>query len=127
MNQENKYIYCEEDIKQAIDDAVGDTFNWEYELVNFFAEKVIDRLKFYTNIYRFYDRNCAGCVCENKECDFAMGNGKAYGCWEKARKGEIFDCPVRVNGSMTLTPGKGLSAVDISDRRKPHYPVIDVK
>lgn len=127
MNQETKYIYCEDDIKQAIENTVKDTFNWEYELVNFFSGKVIDCLKFYTNIYRFYDRNCVGCVCGNKECDIATGKGECYGCWEKARRGEIFDCPVRVNGTMNFIPGRGLEKIDISDRDKPHYPVIEVK
>jgi len=122
--KEKKYIYCENDIEQAIKQVVENTFGWQYELTIFFTEKVIKEIKNYTNLFRFYDRNCAGCVCDNEECDFAHGKGKAEGCWEKAKNGELFDCPVRVNGSMTFTPGKGFDQVDISDRNKPPYPIV---
>jgi len=124
--KEEKYIYCEEDVKQAIEEAIKDTFNWEYNLVKFFSEEVIKNLKEYTNLYRFYRRNCVGCVSGKDECDFAYGRGKAKGAWEKAKKGEIFDCPVRINGNgifNTQEPEKGIQEIDISDRKKNPYPI----
>jgi hypothetical protein len=123
----NKYIYSENDIRDAIKDVNEDTINLGYDLLEFFIEKVWENLKNYTNLHRFYDRNCAGCVSSNDECDFAFGRGKAKDAWEKAKVGEIFDCPVRTNGTLLFDknhPEKGIEDIDISDRDKPPYPII---
>jgi len=125
-----EYIYSENDISDVIEDVNEDTINLGEELLEAFIKKVQYNLKEYTNLYRFYDRNCCGCVCSNKECDFAFNRGKARGACEKAKAGEIFNCPVRVNGSLrfdTNHPEKGLEKIDISDRDKPPYPIITQK
>lgn len=121
---EDKYIYSKADFEEAIQQGLKDSFG--YELVNFLKEQITEQLK-YVNIFRFYERNCCGCVGSNTECDFTYGRGEAKGCWDKAKKGELFDCPVRTNGTMILDPKKGkngLQSVDISDRDKPPYPII---
>ena len=120
----NEYIYCENDFEQAMRSALKEMFG--YDLQEFIIEKSIKNLKNYTNLYRFYDRNCPGCVCGNDECDFAYGRDKARGAWEKAKEGQLFDCPVRVNGSMAMGPGEPIHPVDISDRDKPHYPIVNI-
>lgn len=121
------YIYNENDIREAIEEANEDTMNLGEEFLENFIEKVKYNLKEYSNLYRFYDRNCSGCVNSNKECDFAYSRGKAEGAWEKARAGEIFDCPVRVNGTLSFSQGKGFEKIDISDRDKLPYPIITLK
>jgi len=124
----DEYIYCENDFKEAMRDSLRDCFG--YDLIEFIQENAIKKLKQYTNLYRFYDRNCVGCVSGNTECDFAYGRGNAKDCWEKAKKGELFDCPVRTNGTMvfnTVGRNKELQDVDISDRDKPPYPIVKFK
>uniref|UniRef100_A0A6M3LMU9 Uncharacterized protein n=1 Tax=viral metagenome TaxID=1070528 RepID=A0A6M3LMU9_9ZZZZ len=119
----DRYIYCENDFEEAMREALKEMFG--YDLREFIVEKSIENLKNYTNLYRFYDRNCPGCVCGNTECDFAYGRDKAKDAWEKAKKGELFDCPVRVNGTMILdNPRGGLKEIDISDRKELPYPII---
>ena len=121
------YVYSEKDISDSIEDVNEETINLGEGLLEVFIEKVKSNLKEYTNLHRFYDRNCYGCVGGNKECDFAYGRGKAAGAWNKAKAGEIFDCPVRTNGTLcfdTKHPEKGLEKIDISDRDKPPYPII---
>lgn len=125
--KKEKYIYCEEDIEQAIEEAMKDTFNWEYDLVEFFNEKVAKNLREYTNVYRFYRRNCAGCSSGKDECDFVYGRNEAKGAWEKVKKGEMFDCPVRHGGTFVFNsnePKKGLQKIDISDKKEKPYPII---
>jgi len=118
----DKYIYCENDFIEAMRGTLGEMF--KDDLNEFIVEKVIKNLKEHVNLYRFYARNCAGCVAGNDECDFAYGRGKAEGCWEKAVKGELFDCPVRTNGTLAFSREEGFRDVDISDRDKPPYPII---
>ena len=118
------YIYSENDIRKAIQDANEDTINLGEDFLEAFIKRVKYNLDKFTNLYRFYDRNCGGCVCSNKECDFAHGRGKAVFAWKKAKAGEIFDCPVRTNGTMIFSPGKGFEKIDISDRDKPPYPIV---
>ena len=125
-----EYIYSEKDIQDVIEDVNKDTINLGEDLLDAFIEKVKYNLKEYSNLYRFYDRNCCGCVSSKDECAFAYGNGKAQGAWEKARAGKIFNCPVRTNGTLSLNtnhPEKGLEKIDISDRDKPPYPIINNK
>jgi len=121
------YIYSEKDICDSIEDVNEETINLGKDFLEVFIERVKSNLKEYTNLHRFYDRNCCGCVCGNEECDFVYGKGEAEGAWQKAKAGEIFDCPVRVNGTLrfnTEHPEKGLEKIDISDREKPPYPII---
>ena len=117
-----EYIYCEHDFEEAIRETLKEMFG--YDLNEFIVEGAIKNLKSHANLYRFYDRNCPGCVCGNDECDFAYGRDKAEGCWKKAKEGILFDCPVRVNGTMVMGGGEGLRSVDISDRDKPPYPIL---
>ena len=122
-----KYIYSEKDVRDSIKDVNEDTINLGEDLLDVFMEKVSTNLKEYTNLHRFYDRNCPGCVSSNDECDVAYGRGKVEGIWKKAKNGEVFDCPIRVNGTMcfdTSHPEKGIEKIDISDRDKPPYPII---
>jgi len=118
------YIYSKHDIEEAIGDALENFFG--YELIDVIEKKVIAELK-YSNLYRFYGRNCPGCVSGNKECDFAFGRGDAHGAWEKARMGKLFDCPVRTSGTMSFSRDEGLQKIDISDRDQAPYPVIEVE
>lgn len=118
----SKYIYSKSDFTQAIQQALKDMFG--YDLIDFIEEKTIKYLDEYVNLYRFYERNCAGCVDEKTECDVAYGKGKAKDCWEKAKKGELFDCPVRINGTLVFTKEEGIKKIDISDRNEPLYPII---
>ena len=74
-----EYIYSENDIREAIEGANKDTINLGEDFLEAFIEKVKYNLNEYTNLYRFYDRNCCGCVSGNKECDFVYGRGKAEG------------------------------------------------
>lgn len=125
-----KYIFCLNDVVKATQNAIKDIFGDAYGLSDLIEETIVKNLNAYTNIYRFYERNCSGCVSGNDECDFTMGRGKAEGSWEKALKGEIFDCPVRVNGTMVFDIEKrdeGPRPIDISDRDKPHYPIIEIE
>ena len=128
---ENKeYIYSEKDISEAIRGANEDTINLGEEFLDTFIENIKYNLKEYTNLYRFYDRNCCGCVSSNKECDFAYGKGKAENAWKKVKDGKMFDCPVRTNGTLcfnTNHPEKGLEKIDISDRDKQPYPIVNNK
>lgn len=117
-----KYLYCENDFKQAMQAALKEMFG--YDLQEFIVDKSIKELKNYVNLFRFYDRNCPGCVRGNTECDFAYGRDEAKDCWEKAKTGELFDCPIRINGSFAMGPGEPFHQVDISDRDKPPYPII---
>jgi hypothetical protein len=122
-----EYIYSEKDIYDSIEDVNEETINLGEDFLEFFIEKVQSNLREYTNIHRFYDRNCPGCVSSNNECDFAYGREGAEGLWKKAKDGKIFDCPVRVNGTLcfdTRHPEKGIGKIDISDRDKPPYPII---
>ena len=121
MSKQN-YIYSKDDFERAIINALEDMFG--YELNEIIKDKVIKYLDEYINLIRFYNRNCAGCVSGNKECDFAYGRNKAVGCWEKAKNGELFDCPVRTNGTFMFSKEKGLNKIDISDRNDDKYPVI---
>ncbi|MBE3087473.1 MAG: hypothetical protein IMZ64_14800 [Bacteroidetes bacterium] len=117
-----KYIYCEDDFKEAMREALKEMFG--YDLQEFIVDKSIEALEKYVNLYRFYGRNCPGCVCGNTECDFAYGRKEAKDCWEKAKKGELFDCPVRANGTLMMGPGEPLHQVDISDRNELPYPIV---
>lgn len=120
----DKYIYSLDDIDEAAYNALKDVFGWDHNSVSDLVARTIkNNLKDYVNLYRFYDRNCPGCVCGNQECDFAYGRGDAHGARERACKGEIFDCPVRVNGTMTFSREQGFRDID-SDRGKPPYPII---
>jgi len=126
----SEYIYSEKDIEDVIKDTNEKTVNLGYDLLDTFVEKVFYNLREYTNLYRFYRRNCSGCVRSNDKCDFAYGRGRAKGAWKKAKAGEIFDCPVRINGTLifdTNYPKKGIESIDISDRDKPPYPIINKK
>ena len=130
MDTMKEYIYSEKDIRDSIEDVNEDTINLGEDFLEVFIEKVKYNLKEYTNLHRFYDRNCCGCVAGNQECDFSCNRGKAAGAWEKAKAGEIFDCPVRCNGTRMFNPNhpeKGLESIDISDRDKPPYPIIKQK
>ena len=122
-----EYIYSEGDIRDSIEDVNEETINLGEDFLEAFIERVKNNLREYTNLHRFYDRNCCGCVGGNDECDFARGRGEAKGAWEKAKAGEMFNCPVRINGSLrfdTNHPEKGIEKIDISDREKPPYPII---
>lgn len=121
----NEYIYSQSDIKSAIEEALKDMFG--SDLVDIVQDKTIKALNSYVNLYRFYDRNCPGCVGGNTECDFAYDTGKAKGGWGKAKDGELFDCPVRTNGTMIFSPKEGMKNIDISDRDKLPYPIVKVK
>jgi len=118
----NEYIYSKGDFEEAMRGALKDMFG--YNLQEFIVDESLKNLKNYVNLYRFYDRNCPGCVCGNTECDFAYGKNMAKDCWKKAKNGELFDCPVRVNGTMAFSREEGLKKIDISDRDKPPYPII---
>ncbi len=72
-----RYIYSGKDICNAIEDVNEDTINLGGDLLELFITKVQKNLSRYANLYRFYDRNCCGCVGSNKECDFAYGRGRA--------------------------------------------------
>ena len=118
-----KYIYCENDFREAMYRTLKDMFN--YDLNGFIVGRVLDNLKEYSNLCRFYDRNCSGCVGGNDDCDFAHQRGNAKDTWKKVVEGKLFDCPVRTNGTFTFARGVGeIKQVDISDRDKPPYPVI---
>ncbi|GAH84508.1 unnamed protein product, partial [marine sediment metagenome] len=67
--QKEKYIYCENDFREAMRRSLKDMFG--YDLNDFIVGRVIKNLKEYVNLYRFYDRNCPGCVGGNDDCDFA--------------------------------------------------------
>lgn len=116
-----QYIYCISDFEQAIEDGLKDWFG--EELIGKIQESIIKDLENYVNLYRFYDRNCSGCVGGNKDCDFAYGRKNAEGAWKKAKAGTLFDCPCRVNGTMSVSDGV-IERIDLSDRNKPHYPVV---
>jgi len=123
----SEYVYCEKDVSDAIEDVNKTTVNLGHHLLEAFIKRVLYNLKEYTNLYRFYGRNCSGCVGAPEDCEFARGQGKAKGGWKKAVAGEIFDCPVRTSGTLqfdTAHPEKGLETLDISDRDKPPYPII---
>lgn len=120
-----EYVYCENDFVEAMRDTLREMF--KDDLNELIIEKAIKNLKSYVNLYRFYDRNCSGCVGGRDECDFAVERGKAEGCWEKVVKGELFDCPVRTNGTMSFSREEGMKRIDISDRDKPPYPIIKKK
>lgn len=121
-----EYIYSLMDIESAIYEALKDVLSWDR---NSIADLIVDttrtNLKKYVNVYRFYGRNCIGCIADNAECDFTYGRGKAKGAWEQAVKGELFDCPVRVNGTMIFNREEGLKEIDISDRDQPPYPIVE--
>jgi len=121
----NEYIYCENDFKQAMQEALKKMFG--YNLQEFIVNESIQALKTYVNLYRFYNRNCPGCVSGNTECKVAYGTNEAKGSWEKAKKGELFDCPVRINGSFVIGPGEPFHQIDISDRNKSPYPIVKTK
>ena len=121
----NEYIYSIDDFERAIQEALKDMFGGN--LVDFVEKEIIKNLESYVNLYRFYDRNCAGCVSGNTECDFAYGRNEAKDCWEKAKKGELFNCPVRVNGTMVFSPKEGLKKIDLSNRDKLPYPIIIIE
>lgn len=124
----SEYIYCEKDASDAIEDVNEETVNLGYKLLEVFTKRVLYNLKEYTNLHRFYSRNCSGCVGGKEDCEFARGQGKAKGGWKKAVAGEIFDCPVRTSGTLqfnTNHPEKGIETLDISDRDKPPYPIIE--
>ena len=38
----------------------------------------------------------------------------------------MFDCPVRTNGTLMVSSEKGIEDIDISDRGKSPYPVVEV-
>ena len=123
----NEYIYSNGDFESAMKEAFEDMFG--HELVQFLAEAAIKKLERYVNVNRFFRRNCPGCVTSNDECDFAYGRNEAHGAWKKAVRGELFDCPVRYNGTSVFNnaePEKGLQSIDISDRGEEPYPVVDV-
>jgi hypothetical protein len=126
-NNMERYIYSEKDVRDAIVDVNKDTINLGEDLLEVLIKKIQYNLREYSNLYRFYNRNCCGCVSDNKECDFYYGRGKAENAWEKAKAGEIFDCPVRINGTLcfnTNHPEKGIEKIDISDRDKLPYPIV---
>ena len=117
-----EYIYCENDFVEAMRETLKEMFG--DDLNEFIVENAIKNLKKYVNLYRFYDRNCPGCVAVNDDCDFTRERGKAEDCWKKAVKGDLFNCPVRTNGTMEFSREEGLKDIDISDRDKQPYPVI---
>ena len=119
----NEYIYSKGDFKSAMEEAFDDMFG--HDLVEFLAEAAIKNLERYVNINRFFDRNCVGCVTSNDCCDFTYGRNEAKGAWKKAVRGELFDCPVRGNGTMMFNSAK-LQSVDVSDRAEAPYPIVDV-
>jgi len=121
-----KYVYCRNDFEQALEEALKGVFgNDGSELNDLIVEKAIYKLENYVNIYRFYARNCPGCVAGNSECDFAFGRNEAKGSWEKAKNGMMFDCPCRTNGTLTFCREEGMKSTDISDRGKPAYPIVE--
>jgi len=126
----SEYVYCEKDVSDAIEDVNKETINLGDKLLEVFIERVLHNLKEYTNLYRFYGRNCSGCVGMPDDCDFAQGRGKAKDDWKKAVAGEIFNCPVRTGGTLSFDadhPEKGIQEIDLSDRDKPPYPIIKKK
>ena len=96
------YIYSEKDVRDSIEDVNEETINLGETLLEVFIKTVQNNLEDSTNLHRFYDRNCCGCVSGNTECDFAYGRGRAAGAWRRAKAGEIFDCPVRTNGTIII-------------------------
>lgn len=123
----SEYVYCEKDVTAAIEDVNEETINLGSNLLESFIKRVLHNLKEYTNLHRFYGRNCSGCVGSSEDCDFAHGRGKAKDGWKKAVAGEIFDCPVRTGGTLqfdTNHPEKGIETIDLSDKDKPPYPII---
>lgn len=122
-----EYIFSKSDFRGAIRGALDDMFG--SDLNEIIADKTIVELERYVNVKRFYDRNCCGCVCGNDECDFAFGRNEAKGAWKMAVRGKLFDCPVRVNGTMTFDtskPEEGIQSIDISDRDDPPYPTVEL-
>ena len=117
-----EYVYCENDFKESLRATLKEMFG--YDLQEFIVENSIKNLKNYANLYRFYDRNCPGCVSGNDECAFAYGKDEAKDCWDKAKEGKLFDCPVRINGSFAMGPKEPFHSVDISDRNESPYPII---
>jgi len=125
-----EYIYSGKDVEDAIEDVNKETVNLGDELLEVFIKRVLYNLKEYTNLHRFYGRNCSGCAGMPDDCNFARGQGKAKDGWKKAKAGEIFDCPVRTNGTLrfdTNHPEKGIERIDISDRGEAPYPIVEIK
>ena len=122
----SEYIYEANDVREAIEDALEEILPG-YKLREFITKEVIKALKQKVNYYRFTDRNCGGCVSGPDECDLACGRGKGKNGYAKAINGDIFDCPVRCNGTMSFSPSEGMKRVDISDRDKPPYPIVPVE
>ena len=126
MNEE-KYQFSTQDVEHAIEGINESTLNLGSDTLEHFIGKVVSEMERYANVGRFFRRNCVGCVSGNNECDFVYGRGVARGCWDKARKGELFDCPVRTNGTCLFSPEKGkVESIDISDRDQEPYPTIEV-
>ena len=123
-NKEYKYSIA--DFKGAIEDGLKDIIEG-YKLKEFISDSICDELEKYVNLYRFYGRNCSGCAGCKDDCSFAYGSGNAKGAWDKARKGEIFDCPVRTNGTLSFSSDEGIKSIDISDRKEKPYEVIEIK
>ena len=119
----DEYIYCINDFEEAIEDALEDMFG--PNLREFITKQARDRLQRYVNWYRFMDRNCQGCVSGPKECDLAYGRGRAEGCWNAAKAGKLFDCPVRTNGTFAFGP-RGKEDIDLSSRAEPPYPIVPI-
>ena len=122
----DKYIYSQGDIEEAIEDVMEEVFGTKYTKL---SDLIVERVKFhldrYVNLYRFYDRNCCGCPSGNDSCDLAYD--RVEGTRAKAVLGEIYDCPFRINGTLTFSQEEGLKSIDISDRDKPPYPIVVVK
>ncbi len=117
----NAYIYSIHDFEEAMERALDKELGCEISRP--LIKKVLQNVGMFANLYRFYDRNCPGCVSGNDECDFAEGRNEGFGAISKAVKGELFDCPVRINGTLMSTTS-GLKRIDISDRDKAPYPVV---
>lgn len=118
----DKYIYSKADFENAIEHGLKDFFG--YELIECISERAIKELDNYVNYYRFTDRNCPGCVSGPEECDVAYGRNKGRDIFDKAKKGKVFDCPCRINGTMCFSREEGIKEIDISDREESPYPVV---
>lgn len=123
-----KFIYSTHDVRLAIRDALEHFFG--HDLIEIIGDKIIDKLERYSNWYRFQGRNCTGCVSSPYDCDVAYGRGKGKGIWDKAFKGDVFDCPSRLNGTLLVNNSKesfSVQSLDVSSRKEPPYPIIEVK
>ena len=121
----DEYIYCINDFEEAIEDALEDMFG--PDLREFIVKRAREKLEQYVNWYRFMNRNCPGCVSGPKECDVAYGRDRGAGCWEQAKNGKLFDCPVRTNGTIAFSSNGTIKDIDLSERSEPPYPTVSIE